>query len=175
MLADSLSGFTNEVSVIHPSNDHIVAAILEAIGYDTTQSWSYEPSRHRDMAGKIAIGYMVVGEYSRKPEHRHMLDATDRIILAGMEDASLGRELAEMAGRRMSYKNPDEVDSTRKKSDDPRYYSEAKLLELGFTSGGDDEEKDPYEGEYLERDYEHNVRLIKTLRETLEFVRGKGN
>jgi hypothetical protein len=173
LLADSLSHITNEVLLIHPSNDKLVAEVLEQIGYDITQPWEYVPSKHRSMDQKIAIGYMVVGEFSRKREHRHFLDANDLIVLAGMSDASLGRELSEMSGRRNTYKNNDETENTRHKPGDVRYYSDEELLELGYTMGSDEDDVDPYERDYIESDWEENLRAIKVLEDIRDAVRGK--
>lgn len=171
MLAFPKGSFPNEVVMIHPSNDVAIAAVLEQIGYDVTQEWNYVPSKHRDMQGVVAVGYMVVGEYSRKPEHRHFLDANDRIILAGQQDASLGKELAGMAGRRNTYKNNDETENTRKKPNDPRYYTDEQLLDMGYTEG-DEEGEDPDSALYIEADWEETLRAIKLLEQIRDDVRG---
>jgi hypothetical protein len=173
LLAFRPGTFPNEVTMIHPDNDAAIATVLEQIGYDINKEWEYVPSKHRDMQGVVAIGFMVVGEYSREDKHRHFLDANDRIILAGQDDASLGKELAGMAGRRNTYKNNDETENTRHKPDDPRYYSDAQLLDLGFTTGNE-EECDPFEGDYIESDWEDNLRAIKVLEEICAAIR-KGN
>lgn len=171
MLADSLSHIKSEVVLISHDNDAAVLAVLEQIGYDITQPIEYVPSRHRDMANKVAVGYMVVGEYSRDAKYRHFLDTTDRVILAGMDDASLARDMSALMGKKNIYRNDDDKweDGSRAKANDPRYFSEAQLLEFGFT--GNDEEVDEFEGEYLERDWEETLRAIKQLEELRDTIR----
>ena len=171
MLADSLKHIKSEVLLINPANDSLVSKVLEQIGYDIKQPWEYVPSKHRCMGNKISVGFMVVGEYSRDPKHRHFLDTTDRVIVAGMGDASLAREMSALQGRKNTYKGDDKWDDgSRAKKDDIRYYSDEELLALGFT--GDSEDSDEFEGEYLERDWEENLRAIQVLKETLELIRG---
>lgn len=173
LVAEELSHIPNEIALLDPSNDGLVKHVLEYMGFDTKQDVIYEASKHRDMKGVVAVGFMAVGEYSRKKEHRHFLDSNDRIILAGQVDASLGKELAEMAGRRNTYKNQDQTENTRHKPDDPRYYTDAELLELGYTDGNS-EEVDPFEGDYIEPDWEETLRAIKVLEDILIEAR-KGN
>lgn len=170
MLADNLKHIVSEVLLIDPKNDSEVLVVLEQIGYDIKQPFEYVPSRHRDMNNKVAVGFMVVGEYSREPKYRHFLDTTDRVIVAGMADPSLGREMSAMQGRKNTYKSEDKWDDgSRAKKDDPRYYSEAELLEFGFTTG--EEEGDEFSGEYLEKDWEETLRAIKQLEEIRDDVR----
>lgn len=172
MLADSLSGFKNEVSVIHPDNDGVVQSILQQIGYDVNSEWWYEASKHRNLRGQIAIGYMIVGEYSKDPKYRHFLDTTDRIIVAGMCDPSLGRDMSALMGRKNIYRNDDDKwnDGSRAKKDDPRYYSEAELLEYGYTSGNEEDE-DECGVDYIEETWEQDLRAIKVLEELRDEIR----
>lgn len=172
MLADSLSHIKSEVTLVSPENDVEVAKVLELIGYDVNQAWEYVPSKHRCMGNKVAVGFMVVGEYSRDPKYRHFLDTTDRVIVAGLEDASLAREMQTLMGRKNTYKNSEEKwdDGARAKANDPRYFSDQELLDMGYTQGV--EENDPYEGFYIEADWEDNLRAIKTLEDTRDLIRG---
>lgn len=172
MLADSLKHIKSEVLLISPSNDSLVADVLEQIGYDIKQPWEYVPSKHRCMGNKISVGFMVVGEYSRDPKYRHFLDTTDRVIVAGMFDAGLARDMSTLMGRKNIYRNDEDKweDGARARKDDVRYYSDSELLALGFT--GDSEDPDEFEGEYLERDWEETLRAIKVLEETRDLIRG---
>lgn len=172
MLADSLKHIKSEVVLINPENDVAVLAVLAQIGYDVKQPFEYVPSRHRDLQNKVAVGYMIVGEYSRDPKYRHFLDTTDRVIVAGLTDASMAREMSTLMGRKNIYRNDEDKwdDGARAKKDDVRYYSDAELLALGFT--GDSEDPAEFEGEYLERDWEETLRAIKVLEETRDLIRG---
>jgi hypothetical protein len=171
MLADTLKHIKSEVLLIDPVNDVAVLAVLEQIGYDIKQPFEYVPSRHRDMNNKVAIGYQVVGEYSRDPKYRHFLDTTDRVIIAGYTSPELARDMSALMGRKNIYKGEDKWDDgARAKKDDPRYYSESELLEFGFTAG--DDENDPYEGEYIEEGWEEDLRAIKELETLRDLIRG---
>lgn len=173
MLADSLKHIKSEVLLISPENDVAVLAVLAQIGYDVKQPFEYVPSKHRDLRNKIGIGFQVVGEYSRDPKFKSFLDTTDRVILAGMLDPSMGRELSTMQGRKNTYKGDDKWDDgSRAKASDPRYFSDQELLDLGWTKG-DDEDGEYASAEYIEETWEQDLRAIKQLQDVLDIVRGK--
>lgn len=171
MLADSLKHIKSEVLLICPENDSLVAKVLEQIGYDIKQAWEYVPSKHRCMGNKISVGFMVVGEYSRDIKYRHFLDTTDRVIVAGLSDASLARDMSALQGRKNIYKGEDKWDDgSRAKVDDCRYYSEAQLLELGWTTGEEDEDSEG-SSDYIEASWEEDLRAIKQLEELRDAIR----
>lgn len=146
-LADTLSHLS-ELEMINPANDSLVKAALEIIGYDITKRIDYVPSFHRDRQHKKAVGFQVIGEYSTDPKYKHFLDAFDRIVVCGMTDPSLARELAEIAGKRFTYTNDDEADTRSPRVPDARYYSDEKLKELGFTGFDDDNSEDSFLAEH---------------------------
>lgn len=146
MLCEELSHIPNEVTLIHPSNDKLVASLIEQLGYNINKAWHYEPSFHRDMQNKTQVGFMLVGEYNTDPKYRHLMDMTDRLVIAGMVDPSLAKEMLEIQGKRFNYKNDDEIDfKSRQKPNDPRYYSEDELLEMGYSMGEVEDEYDSVE------------------------------
>lgn len=137
--------YKSEVEMIRPENDVEIYKVLEAVGFDIKKRISYDVALHRDRQNKTGVGFMAVGEFSTDPKYKGFLDSFERIVVAGMSDPSLGRELAEIAGKRFTYTNADETDVKNPRVADPRYYSDDELRELGFT-GFDDE--DP-EAEFL--------------------------
>lgn len=140
MLCEELSHIPNEVSLLHPDNDALVASLLEQVGFNIKKEWTYIPSLHRDMREKAQVGFQIVGEYNTDPKYRHLLDMTDKIVVAGMVDPSLAKEMLEIMGKRFQYKNDEEDVKSRKRPNDPRYYSEEELLEMGYSTGEDEEE-----------------------------------
>jgi hypothetical protein len=172
MVCEELSHIKNEIELLHPSNDSLVNSLLVQIGFDVAREVFYEASKHRDLQGVVAVGFCACGEYARDVKYRQFLDTTDRIVIAGMNDPSLAREMALSQGTSHSYRNDDDKwdDGSRAKKDDVRYYSDQELLDLGFT--GDKEEIDEFEGEYIERDWEENLRAIQVLKETRDLIRG---
>jgi hypothetical protein len=170
MVAECLAHIPSEAMLVSPENDKLVASVLEQIGYDVKQKWEYIPSRHRDMQNKIDVGYMVVGEFSRDPKYRHFLDTTDRIICAGATDASMAVEMSNLLGKKHTYRGDEKWDDgSRAAVDDPRYFSDSELLALGFTQ--EDEEAIAGSGDYIEEDWEDNLRNIKALDDWLVGVR----
>jgi hypothetical protein len=97
---------------------------------------------------------------------------TQRTVCAGYTDISLAREMAALGGNKATYRNDDDKwdDGSRAAKDDIRYYTEAQLLELGFTTGED--ETDPFEGEYIEKHWEDDLRAIKQLESLRDVIRG---
>jgi hypothetical protein len=158
----ALPHYKNEFQVIDPLNDLEVYAVLDAVGFDSKRGICYEAALHRDMAGVVAVGYRICGEYNTAPEFRKFHDMTDRLVIAYAEDPSLGRELDEIRGKRFDYKNKEEIEFKDKSFDDARYYSKEQLLEMGFTG---DEEEDTYDGQVAEN-YDvvsSQIELFKTL------------
>lgn len=167
-LADSLKHL-NELDIIHPKNDKLVCEVLEMIGFNTKQGIDYIASNHRDLQNKTGVGFQVIGEYNVDPKYRNFVDTVDRIIICGLTDITLAKDMANLMGR--SYANNKQQDTdgkSRKKPDDPRYYSEEQLLEMGYTTGDEEEE---YES--VEEDYELVTSQINTLNEIKVTLRGK--
>lgn len=170
MLAEELSSIKNEIVLINPNNDKLVFSVLQQIGFDTKQEVNYVPSLHRDMQGKIAVGFQAVGEYDTDTKYRPFIDTLDRVIISGMRDISLAKDLIELMGKRYPYRNDDEAEGkSRKRNNDPRYYSDQELLDMGYTSGEEDEEETV---EYVQEDYETVSKMIKTLEEVRDQIRG---
>ena len=166
---DSLSDIKSEIDLINPANDERIKAVLEEIGFNTKQGIDYIPSNHRDMRNNVAVGFQVVGEYNTDPSMKHFLDTTDRIVVAGMTDVHLAKDMAELMGKRYTYKNQDEDDiKERKRPNDPRYYSEEELIEMGYTSGNENE----IEYDDVETNCDSISSQIAALQIAKELIRG---
>ncbi len=170
-LADCLKHL-NEIEIIHPSNDELVKSVLEQIGFNTKQGIDYIPSNHRDMKQHAAVGFQVIGEYNVDPKYNKYIDTIDRCIVAGLTDISLAKDMAGLMGRGYNYRNEDEftgkINGRKKQENDPRYYTDQELLDMGF-SEGDDDEDDYYE---IEDSCEDITRQIEELQTVKELVRG---
>lgn len=154
LVAEELSHIKNEIDLIHPQNDELVKFILHQIGFDTRHEIQYIPSLHRDLKGKVAVGFQVVGEYSTDHKYRKFMDTLDRVIICGMKDISLGRELAAMMGSQLQYHNDPEADNV----------SDAELENMGFTEGdGGDDAQEGYEE--LRREIEQLKMICASIRE----------
>ena len=167
-LADSLSHL-NEIELIHPQNEDKVKAVLAQIGFDVRQKIDFIPSYHRDMSGKAEVGFQVIGEYDVDPKYNKFIDTIDRVVVAGYTDINLAKDMAELMGRKFNYKNEDEGDyKAGRKPADPRYYSEEELLELGYTTG---EDEDVYDD--VDNSCEALTSQIEALQTVKEMLRGK--
>lgn len=91
----------SEIELLHPILDPTVNAFLEVLGFDLNYPVVYEPSKHRDMQGKVAVGFRAVGEISLKRAfiNSPLCSVDERLIAASKQDMSLTRELAQLAGR----------------------------------------------------------------------------
>lgn len=166
----ALPHLKSEVALIHPKNDAEVFAVLDAVGFDTRQGVEWIVAHHRDMQNNIGVGFIAVGEYNTDPKFKNFIDTTDRIIIAGMLDPSLGRSMEEMMGRRHQYRNEDEQDvKSRKRPNDPRYYSDEELIAMGYTDG--EESDDSGEG-YVEDSYDAIRSQITALEGVRKQLRG---
>lgn len=165
----ALPHYKNEFDIINRANDTEVYEVLDAIGIDTLRGIGYAVNLHRDMQGKIAVGFILSGEYNRDPKYKNFLDTTDRVILASMDDPSLGRDMIELMGRRYNYKNDDEPEVKVKAEYDSRYYSPEQLLALGYTGEPEEEE---YDGTVSEN-YDVITSQIKTMSQLLSIARSE--
>jgi len=163
----ALPHFKNEIDIINPANDVEVFAVLDAVGFDSRQGIKYIVANHRDMAKQDGVGYIATGEYNPDRKFNKFITVEDMIVIAGMTDISLGKELALLSGKKFVYKNEDEYDiGPKKRKPDPRYYSDEQLLEMGFTEGNDEEEYDD-----VDNSYEAITAQIETLQGVLDVVR----
>lgn len=149
----ALSGY-NEIELIHPGMDETMKKWLWQIGYDTEYEIQYIPSKHRDLSGKVAIGFQVVGEISLRREfiNSPMCSTTERIAATGYYDPSLTRELSSMQGSKVDYNHLSEVDG-----DDEDEFGGTLVLK------GPDKDD-------VEEDYEWvslQIRQLEALRDTI--------
>lgn len=132
LVCEELSHIKNEISLLHPSNDGVMERILGAIGFDVAYPIAYIPSKHRDMQGKVAVGYVAVGEIScnRNFINGKLSTTEDRIIAAGYQDISLARELASLSGQSRSFAEFVEVEAADEESVN---YDSANEVEPDYT------------------------------------------
>ncbi len=173
-LADTIAHMS-ELDMIHPNNDKVIKAVLETIGYDVKQKIDFIPSYHRDMQGKAAVGFQVLGEYNLDPKYDKFVDTIDRVVKAGYTDPHLARDMAELMGKRFSYKNEDEIDVKSNLEDDPRYYTEAEKKAMGFTGFDEDSSEEDFLSEHggAERDCDMISSQIAALQALKVAVRGE--
>jgi len=96
----------NEIEMLSLSNDRLMEFALRQVGFDTEYPVSYEPSKHRCMRGKAALGFRAVGEINL---NRAYIDSplctlTERLIAAAYTDPSLTRELSNLLGMRVNFR-----------------------------------------------------------------------
>lgn len=103
-VAEELSHL-NEIQMLHIDNDPLVNNVLRQCGMDIDYGVAYIPSKHVDMQGRIAIGYMAVGEVSINREYidSPLSSSTDRLVAAGYRDVSLAQELLTLATSNRAY------------------------------------------------------------------------
>lgn len=105
LLISDLSQY-NEIELLHPSMDDLVNPYLGKLGFDLDYGIVYEPSKHRDLQGKVAVGFRVLGELNinRRIINSDLCTVEDRFIAAGYQDPSLVRELGPLMGTRLDYR-----------------------------------------------------------------------
>jgi hypothetical protein len=84
-----------QMDFIDPANANIIAPFLKIIGFDLDYPVQFVPSQHRNMQGKVVIGFQLVGEVECNDSFLKSSLATveDRIIAASYSDLSLARKL----------------------------------------------------------------------------------
>lgn len=135
----------SELALLYPQRDPLVNKYLGKLGFDITQAIQYIPAKHRNMQGKVVIGYRAVGIISQDREfiNSPLCSTIERLIAASRSDMSLTRELAKLMGSNVQLKDDDamEVDEN-------------------------------YPEEWLEPDHEEVFKRIQTLEQIRDRIRG---
>lgn len=93
-----------ETSLIHPVMDLVMFKYLGALGFSLDHPIEYIPSFHRDMQGRVALGFQAVGEIDHENKEylrSHLCPLVDRLMAAAKKDMSLCVELCQMSGQRV--------------------------------------------------------------------------
>lgn len=140
----ALSGL-NEIQLLHPAMDSTVNAYLRELGFDLKQAILYVPSKHRDLSGKVAVGFRAIGEISDNREFltSRLCTITERLLAAAEKDPSLCRELCNLMGNSIN-------------------------LGDGDTSSEDED----FPEELVETDYDEIATEIRNLENLRDTIRG---
>jgi hypothetical protein len=138
----------NEVELLHPSKDKLVAKYLEQLGFNTDAPVQYIPNKHRDVQNNVAVGFRAVGTIATDSPFLKTSLATmeDRIMATFFKDPSLARELAQMLNTGISFVDADDV-----------------LPE---------DAQEEFPEELIEPDYEEVSDELKTLEDLRDSIRG---
>lgn len=167
-LADSLSHMS-ELEMLSPENEAALKEVLAEIGFNVQQPINFIPCLHRDMKQHAAVGFLVTGEYNVDRKYNKFIDTTDRVVIVGMQDPSLAKDMLEIMGKKFSYKNEDETEN-KTRENDARYYTPEQLAELGYT-GMEQDDEDYSEGA-VDSDYDMITSQIMALEAIKKSLRG---
>lgn len=111
--APNLKGL-NETELLSPKWDEEVNKVLAAVGFDINAPILYVPSQHRDLAGKVAVGFRAVGEISSDTSYLNsrMCPLIERLIWAAQKDPSLAKELSRMMGHSVNLDNDEALEES---------------------------------------------------------------
>lgn len=84
-----------EIILASPEYDQAIEPFVYALGIDTREPVEYAVNNHRDLSNNTGIGIRIVGEIRRDAAFTNspLCDIVDRIVVAGIKDASLGAEM----------------------------------------------------------------------------------
>lgn len=144
-LAPGLQHF-NEIQLLSLGKDDLMNWHLEKLGFDLNKGILYEPSKHRDLQGRVAVGFRAVGEINPYSEYMktRLCPMIERLAAAAIVDVSLAKEMAAMLGT-------------------------APDLVLGG-SNASSEDIGEYPDEWIEEDYEDvsaQLRMLENLRDDI--------
>lgn len=142
---DEFKGMS-EITMLGVDNDETIGKYLAALGFDLTKPVLYVPAKHRDLSGKVAVGFRAVGDidpYNRSYIRSSMCDTVERLIAASKYDMSLTKELCKLMG------------STVEINDDMAT-----------------EDDDGFPEELIEEDFKANAAEISNLEAIRDIIRG---
>lgn len=99
----------NEIQLLHPAMDAVINNCLEQLGFSLNHAIQYIPANHRDLSGKVEVGFRAVGEISQNREfiNSHLCTMTERLVAAAQVDPSLTRELCTLMGNSLNISGED--------------------------------------------------------------------
>lgn len=135
----------SEYDLIRPEMDEAVHDVLADLGFSMRHAITYVPALHRDLTGRVAVGFMARGtlnHYARAYLSSPLCDPIELLIAAAKRDPSMAAELAKMLGGKHCLDDDYAIDK-----------------------------EPPYDGE-VEPDYEDNLLMIQGLTQLRDFIRG---
>ncbi len=121
----------NEVQLIHPDNDEKVLNHARTAGMDITGGYCYEASQHKNMFGKVVVGYRLIGELTNAPSFRASPFCTSEIRTLShlRRDVSLTQEMVKLSGGCFSYGKSVEADAESDREYESMYEPNWQVLE----------------------------------------------
>jgi hypothetical protein len=121
----------NEVQLIHPDNDEKVLNHARTAGMDITGGYEYSASQHKNMAGKIVVGYRLIGELTNTPSFRASPFCTSEVRTLShlRRDVSLTQEMVKLSGGCFSYGKNVEEDAESDREYESMYEENWQVLE----------------------------------------------
>lgn len=143
-LIPEFSGKT-EREMVRLECDALMNEALSQLGFSLRAPILYIPSLHRDLQGRVAIGYRAVGQINEDPAYLNspLCPLIERLIVAARKDPSLAAELSRMIGGGVNLDDDNAADVVK-----------------------DMDEAD------VEPDWQRNERYIRELTEFRDMVRG---
>lgn len=141
----ALSNLT-EIQLLAIERDDLINSYLGKLGFDLNKAILYSPAKHRDLSGKVGVGFRAVGDIN--PNNREFLNSKlcqpiERLVAASKYDMSLTRELAKLMGSTVELKDDQAV-----------------------------EEDDGFPDELIEEDYDAVEAEILVLENIRDMIRG---
>lgn len=95
----------NEIELLHPNQDAQVNYYLEQLGFNTAVGVLYVPNIHRDLQGKVALGFRAVGEINPASPYidSPLCTLIERILAAAVKDISMAKEMSMMLGNSINF------------------------------------------------------------------------
>jgi hypothetical protein len=121
----------NEVQLIHPDNDEKVLNHARTAGMDITGGYEYSASQHKNMAGKVVVGYRLIGELTNAPSFRASPFCTSEVRTLShlRRDVSLTQEMVKLSGGCFSYGKSVEEDAESDREYESMYEPNWQVLE----------------------------------------------
>lgn len=103
-LIPELGGLT-EIELLEIARDGLVNDYLAQLGFNVLSPILYVPAKHRDLQGGVGVGFRAVGEITTSESYldNPLCTQVERLIITGLKDMSLTRELAKMMGAGVDY------------------------------------------------------------------------
>lgn len=100
----------SELWMLQPCMDSVIHPYLAMFGLDIEYGVTYQPNVHRDMQGKVALGFMARAEVScnRNDINGPFMNLEDRLQAVAFLDKSLLEEMAELSGKMSDYRGDGE-------------------------------------------------------------------
>jgi hypothetical protein len=121
----------NELELIQIKNDERVLNQARTAGLDVTSGYHYFAAKHKNLRGKVVVGYVLSGDLRSDKSFRDSIACTPELLTLChlSKDVSLHQEMQKLSGGSFAYGKTAEDDADNDRESESLYEPDYKEVE----------------------------------------------